>query len=128
MKRNFIVSAVLIILMITTLFLKSVWLGFMYFSLSFLILLCVYWIVNLILYYLQDYYYSFEEDFMQYRAEVINDSLVTTASFDENKELYIKKFKKSLRKYKLIDIAKMIFLLMVVVVCIVAMARGSFKV
>lgn len=128
MKRNFIVSTILIILMITALCLKSVWLGFMYFSLSFLILLCLYWIINLILYYLQDYYYSFEEDFMQYRAEVINDSLVTTASFDENKELYIKKFKKSLRKYKLIDIAKMIFLLMVVVVCIVAMARGSFKV
>lgn len=126
MKRNLIVSGILLVLMIVSACLKSVWAGFIYFAMSFLILLCIYWLANMIIHYLEDYYYSFEEEFKEYRAEIINSSLLSSQEFDQNKEEYIKKYKKSLRKYKFIDISKMIFVLMVIVICIIAMARGKF--
>ena len=107
---------------------KSLWMGFVYFSLSFLAVLCMYWFAVLITYYIEDYHNNFEEDFKEYRAEVINSSTLTSEEFDQNQQLHIKKFKKSLRKYKLIDVVKMLFLVMVIVVCIVAMAKGNFKI
>ena len=126
MKKNIIISAILLALIATTAFLKSVWIGFIYFSLSFVIMLAGYWLVKLILYYYEDYYLAFEEDFKQYKAEVINSTALTTQVFEENVEEHIKKYKKSLRKYKLIDIAKMLFALMLIVVCIFVIAQGNF--
>ena len=128
MKRNIIVSVILLVLMITTVCMKSLWIGFVYFSLSFLAVLCMYWFAVLITYYIEDYHNNFEEDFKEYRAEIINSSTLTSEEFDQNQQQHLKKFKKSLRKYKLIDIVKMLFLVMVIVACIVAMAKGNFKI
>lgn len=127
MKRNLFVSGVFLVLIVLSACLKSVWIGFIYFSLSFLILLCIYWLVTLIKYYIEDYYSSFEEDFIEYRAEILNSSLLSGQEFDENKDTYIKKYKKTLRKHKFIDISKMIFVLMVIVICFLAMAKGNFN-
>ncbi len=128
MKKNIIISAIFLALIVTTVLLKSVWAGFIYFSLSFVIILAVYWLIRLILYYYEDYFLSFEEDFKQYKAEIINSTALTNEIFEQNIDEHIKKFKKSLRKYKLIDIAKMLFVLMIIVVCIVAIAQGKFNI
>lgn len=80
----------------------------------------------LITYYYEDYYLYFEEDFKEYKAELINSTTLTSEEFEQNIEAYIKKYKKTQRKYKAIDIFKILFLLAVIVVCIVAMARGKF--
>ena len=125
MKRNLIISFILALVMVVSICLKSVWGGFIYFSLSSLTLLGIFWFINLIINFLEDYYYSFEEDFKEYKAEMINSTALTSETFEENRPLYIKKYKKSLRRYKFIDICKMLFLLMVVVICIVVMAKGN---
>ena len=94
MKKNIYITAILLGMIILTLCLKSLWIGFMYFSLSFVIILCLYWSLNLIVNYLEDYYYCFDEDFIKYKAELINSSSITTEIFEQNKKSYIKKFKK----------------------------------
>lgn len=127
MKRNIYVTASLLALIILTICLRSLWIGFMYFSLSFLIILCFYWFVYLILLYLEDYYYCFDEDFIKYKAELINSSNITILEFEQNQLFYIKKFKKSMRKYKLIDIFKILFLLTVIIIALVSMAKGNFN-
>lgn len=127
MKRNWIVSIILLVLMVTTICLKSVWNGFIYFSISFLILLSLYWLITLIVYYVEDYYFSFDEDFKEYKAELINSTNVTSEQFEENLNLYIKDYKKSIRKFKVIDIFKILFLLVVIILCILAMAKGNLN-
>ena len=79
----------------------------------------------LIVYYVEDYYFSFDEDFKEYKAELINSTNVTSEQFEENLNLYIKDYKKSIRKFKAIDIFKILFLLVVIILCILAMAKGN---
>jgi len=98
----------------------------MYFSLSFLSLLSLYWLFNYIIYYLEDYYYNFESDFIEYKAELINSTSLTSQEIENDLNQYIKKYKKSIRKYKLIDITKILFFVMVFVICMVSMAKGEF--
>lgn len=88
----------------------------MYFSLAFLTMLCLYWFLNLIIYYLQDYHYNFDEGFAEYKAIYINTSNMTTEEFEESEGYFLKKYKRSLIKYKLIDIGKMLILLMIIIV------------
>lgn len=107
--------------------LRPVWQGFVYFSLSFLILLCIFGIVIFSLKYIEDYYKSFDNDFKEFKAETINFTNITSLEFDENIKFYIKKFKKSLLQDKLIDIFKILFLLAMIVVCIVTMIKIWFK-
>ena len=128
MKKNILISAILLAIIITTACLKSVWIGFIYFSLAFVIVLSGFWLIRLILYYYEDYFLAFDEDFKEYRAEVINSTALTSETFEQDIESHIKKFKKSQRKYKLIDIAKILFALMMIVICIVAIVQGKFNI
>jgi len=126
MKRNILITVGLIVLIVLFVCLKSLWEGFMYFSLSFLSLLSLYWLFNYIIYYLEDYYYNFESDFIEYKAELINSTSLTSQEIENDLNQYIKKYKKSIRKYKLIDITKILFFVMVFVICMVSMAKGEF--
>ena len=74
--KNILVSVLMIILIIATACLKSVWTGFLYFSLSFIIILSFYWIAVLLIRYLEEFSESFEEDFKMYCANLINYSLL----------------------------------------------------
>ncbi len=124
MKRNLYFTSVLLFLIVVFACLKFCWQGFMYFSLFCLIFLCIYWIITLVLYYIEDYYYCFEEDFLAYKAMMINTTDLTTEEFEQNKAIYIKSYKKSLRKDKIFDICKMLGLVMIVVVAILGVIRG----
>ncbi len=121
--KKWIASGVLIALIILFACIKSVWSGFIYFSLAFLGILCILWVVLLTYYYIEDYYKHFDEDFKQYKAEIINDYNIDTIDFEGNIELYIKKYKKSLRLDKFIDICKIVF----VIAIFVAIAVIVFK-
>lgn len=122
MKKWFI-SGTLLLLTIFFALLRPVWQGFVYFSLSFLILLCIFGIVIFSLKYIEDYYKHFDNDFKEFKAETINFTNITSLEFDEDIKFYIKKFKKSLLQDKLIDIFKILFLLAMIVVCIVTMIK-----
>lgn len=126
MKRNLIVSVSLIFLIVLMACLKNVWQGFTYFSLSFLVVLSVYWIVILVVKYIEDYYTYFEEDFKIYKAEMLNSTMLMREEFEQNENYYIKKYKRSQLRYKLMDIAKMLFLLVIIVISIVGMTKGGF--
>lgn len=118
---KWIVSGVLIALTVLFACLKFVWVGFVYFGVSSLSLLCLYWIYERIKLYRKDYHLNFEQAFIAYKADYINYSNSSTEDFENNIQEHYKYFKKMLRREKFIDIFKIIFILMVFVVCIVAM-------
>ena len=121
--HKWIISAILLALVIIFTALKSVWSGFVYFAIPFMALLCLYWIVLLILYYKEDYYDNFEEDFRRFKAETVNTYNVSTEEFENNINFYIKKLKKSLRFDKTIDVFKIIFVLTIFVIFIVILFK-----
>lgn len=115
---RFIVTAVGVALIATFGALKNTWAGFNYFALVFTCLLCLYWIISLSI----DYYYKFikvdEQEFKLYKAQLVNYKNIPLSDIELNEKLYIKKFKKSQRKDKLIEIGKILFLLGIFIGCI----------
>ena len=97
-KKRWLISAILLGLMVLFLALKAVWVDFIFVALPFLVLFCIYWVVMLILDFIEEYYTYFDDDFRGYRAEMINLYNITKDEFDANIELYIKKYKKRDRK------------------------------
>ena len=108
------------------LLLKYVWVGFIYFACLFLVYICVYWIVMLIFNYKEEFFDGFEEKFKLYYAKTINFSNVTAADIENNPKIYIKKFKKTLIKDKLIEIGKMLFLLSLTITLVISMSTQIF--
>ncbi len=119
--RNFLVTLILLVLIILFVSLQSLWGGLVYFALSFLIVLCIYWIVIFILQYINDYYKSFDEDFKFYCIDLINSTNMTTSEVNENIEELKKDYKKSLIRDKIIDIAKILVAVSVIAACIAGM-------
>ncbi len=119
--KNFIVTSSLLIAIILFVSLQSYWNGLVYFALSFLIILSIYWIVIFILQYINDYYKSFEEDFKLYCINLINTTNLTTNEVNNNIEEFKKKFKKSLIRDKIIDITKILIAVSVIISCIISM-------
>ena len=119
--RNFYVTLTLLILIILFASLQSFWGGLVYFALSFLIILCLYWIMIFINQYIVDYYSTFEEDFKKYCAEIINSTSITSQELNENINFYKKKYKRSLIRDKVFDIAKILFAFSVIAYCIAGM-------
>ena len=120
-KKRWLISAILLGFMVLFLALKAVWADFVFVALPFLVLFCIYWVVMLILDFIEEYYTYFDDDFRGYRAEMINLYNITKDEFDANIELYIKKYKKSLRLDKALDIFKILFM-----ISLLAMAIGAF--
>ena len=127
MKNKIIISSVLVGLIVITACLKSVWTGFLYFAVSSLALLCLYWCGMFIYQYIDNYKWHFEEDFAFYRAEVINSTGISEADFEAGKNAYIKKFKRTQIREKLIDIFKILISFSLAITCIVVMATGAIR-
>ena len=119
--RNFLITLILLVLIILFVSLQSLWGGLVYFALSFLIVLCIYWIVIFILQYINDYYKSFDEDFKFYCIDLINSTNMTTSEVNENIEELKKDYKKSLIRDKIVDIAKILVAVSVIAACIAGM-------
>lgn len=115
---RFLITLIGLALIITFGALKNTWAGFNYFALVFTCLLCLYWIVTLSI----EYYFRFikldEEEYKLYVAKLVNYKGLNLADIEQNEKLYIKKFKKSQRKEKLIEIGKILFLLGILIGCI----------
>ena len=122
-KNTWLISAILLGLVILCSSLKSVWSGFVYVALPFLTLFCLYWFIILVLNFVEDYYKNFDEEFKIYKAEIINETNITSQIFEENLNFYIKKFKKSLRLDKFIDICKILFVLSIFAVTVTAIIK-----
>ena len=122
-KNKWLISAILLGLVILFSSLKSVWSGFVYVALPFLTLFCLYWFIILVLNFVVDYYKYFDEEFKIYKAEIINETNITSQIFEENLNFYIKKFKKSLRLDKFIDICKILFVLSIFAVTVTAIIK-----
>ena len=122
-KNKWLISAILLGLVILFSSLKSVWSGFVYVALPFLTLFCLYWFIILVLNFVEDYYKNFDEEFKIYKAEIINETNITSQIFEENLNFYIKKFKKSLRLDKFIDICKILFVLSIFAVSFMAIIK-----
>lgn len=119
--RNFLITLILLVLIILFVSLQSLWGGLVYFALSFLIVLAIYWIVVFILQYINDYYKSFDEDFKFYCIDLINSTNMTTSEVNENIEELKKDYKKSLIRDKIVDIAKILVAVSVIAACIAGM-------
>ena len=120
--RNILVTGILIVLIVLFAALQSFWQGCLYFALSFMIILSIYWIVIFILQYIEDYYKAFDDDFKAYCVELINRTELTTSQVSSNIEFYKKRYKKTLIRDKIIDIAKMLVALSIIIACIIGMA------
>ena len=119
--RNFLITLILLVLIILFVSLQSLWGGLVYFALSFLIVLAIYWIVVFILQYINDYYKSFDEDFKFYCIDLINSTNMTTSEVNENIEELKKDYKKSIIRDKIVDIAKILVAVSVIAACIAGM-------
>ncbi len=123
MKNKIFVTISAILLILLFAFLRSVWAGFVYFSISILIVISFYWIIVIIL----DYIYEFRtkdlEGFKMFCAELINISDITSQDIENNKQEYIKKYKKSILKYKFIEWVKILFLVSLIVISIISMIK-----
>ena len=127
MKNKYLISGILFAIMILFGCLKTVWSGFIYFSVSSLAVLCLFWSVFFIYQYIDTYKWHFEEDFAFYKATVINSSAITDEDFEAGRKVYVKKFKKTLVRDKMIDIFKILFCLSFAITCIVAMTTGVVR-
>ena len=94
------------------------WAGFIYFALSICILFALYWFVLLVIDYRARFKSVNEDEFNHYIAHLVNSSDVTLELVEKSRDYYIKKFKKSLWREKMIEIAKIIFALGVIAACI----------
>ena len=121
---NIIVTLLSILLLILFAVLKTIWIGFVYFAIVTLIGICLYWIVIISINYIYEYRTNLLSGFKFFCAKIINSSNVTTQMIEDDKENYIKKYKKSLVKEKVIEWVKILFLLSIIIVSIVAIVTG----
>ncbi len=116
--KNWIITGIFLTLMVVFACLKFVWANFLYFALACIILICMFWVIQLSLYYYIDYYKDYEDDFKNFKAEIINSKNITQQEFDDNIDFYIKLHKKNRSYYKVIDIFKILFVLVIMIISI----------
>ena len=125
MKNHIILTLFALILIITFSLLRQVWGGFSYFAIVSLIGICIYWIVIIVLDYIYEYKTKLLDKFKFYCAKLINSSSLTSQEIEDNKQYYIKKFKKTLWKEKFIELAKLGILFIIIIFSIIAIIRGE---
>lgn len=123
--KNFLFTTISLIIIVIFALLKLVWVGFSYFSLAGLMILSIYWAIQFIGSYIYQYRTTLEEKYKYYVAQIVNTSNVTTEEVLSNRNLYFKKFKKTLFKDKTIEIAKISFSLMLALICLITMFIGK---
>lgn len=123
--KNFLFTTISLIIIVIFALLRLVWVGFSYFSLAGLMILSIYWAIQFIRSYIYQYRTTLEEKYKYYVAQIVNTSNVTTEEVLSNRNLYFKKFKKTLFKDKTIEIAKISFSLMLALICLITMFIGK---
>lgn len=123
--KNFLFTTISLIIIVIFALLRLVWVGFSYFSLAGLMILSIYWAIQFIGSYIYQYRTTLEEKYKYYVAQIVNTSNVTTEEVLSNRNLYFKKFKKTLFKDKTIEIAKISFSLMLALICLITMFIGK---
>ena len=78
---KWIISGCLLGLAILFVCLKSVWTGFLYLSLAFLCALCLFWVYIRIKIYIRDYHTNFDKAFVNYKADVLNNTNATAGNY-----------------------------------------------
>ncbi len=101
-KIPYIVTIVLAILAGLFAILKKYWEGFVYFVLTSLLLLAVFWGVWQIYLYFTSYKKELEERFVLYRSQKIIEAGISVEAFDENIKSYRQAFNKKLRREKFV--------------------------
>ena len=122
---NFIVTIISALLILTFGLLNEVWAGFSYFSLVLFTGICIYWLVILIISYINNYIKNIDERYKFYCAQLINSTNLTSEDINEKPELYFKQFKRSLRKEKLLEIAKALVVLTILISCVSLFFSGN---
>ncbi len=117
----YIITAILIVLAGIFALLNRVWAGFVYFVLSFLLLLSIFWAVWLIIEYFTTFKRELDESFKLYRADTINSKEVSAQQFDANIPVYKKQFNRKILKVKLVKWGIVIFCFAVAVAFLVGM-------
>ena len=105
--------------------LSGLWSGMLYFALAGIIAILVYWIVVLVLDYKHEFYTLFDEKFNLYLAKLINYSSTTREDIENNSQVYIKKFKKTLVGDKVKQITIMAVMAVVIVICFSLIFSGK---
>ena len=126
MKYKFWVLGTLGLLAVVSAALKEVWGGFSYIALAFLCAFCIYLGAVFIYQYLVDYKWHFDEDFAYYKAETINTSALSEEEFEQNREIFIKKYKNSIAREKIIDIFKILVCFSIAITGIVLICTNVF--
>ncbi len=115
---NVIITCTLVILIAMFGLLKTIWGGFIYFALSALVVLFVYWLIILIKSYIITFHKNIDERYKIYCANIVNSSSITLQEIESKNQIYFNQFKKSLRKEKLLEIAKMLLVASLLVICV----------
>lgn len=118
-----LVSIISIALTVLFAALGSVWVGFQYFSLSCLSILCLVWVYFIVKDYIYEYVTLYDEKFNLFFVKLINSQNIDLQSVENNKITYQKKFNKTLVKEKAIEWLKIFVLYAVVGLCLIAMIK-----
>lgn len=105
----YIVTAGLIALAALFAILNKVWSGFVYFVLSSMLLLALFWAVWLIFQFFTTYKQELDESFKYYRAKKVGEGQISAEAFDAAEKTYRKQFEKSMLKDKLLRWAVILF-------------------
>lgn len=105
--------------------LEKLWAGMLYFAMCGVILLALFWAVILSLRYKREFKDEFEENFKTYLAQTINSTSLSSEEIISNRDVYQKKFKKTLVFDKLKQIAIISVLIVVAIICFSIMVSGK---
>lgn len=122
---NFIVTAVLAILVAVFGLLRTIWTGFAYFSLVALVAICLYWLFVLIKTYIYDFHKDINEKYKIYCAQIVNSTSINLEDIENNNDKYFAEFKKTLRKEKIFEILKMILVATLLITCVSLFFTGK---
>lgn len=123
--RNVFITIIGVILIGLSSFLSRFWSGMLYSALVFTIALMVFWIVVMIINYKHEFCENFQEKFDIYVANLINYSALTLKDIEDNLDVYLKKFKKTLLVDKIKRIMIMAVMFVVVIICFSIMLSGK---
>lgn len=121
MKFIYIYTVILLVIITIFSILNSVWSGFAYFTLAFAALLLFLWSVEFLLRYIFTFKPHLEERFRLYKAEIINEKNISIEEFNQNEDVFRKKFKRTLLKEYFVWFCKIIGIFFLGVSVIVGM-------
>lgn len=125
--KNFLITVGGIVFIALCCGLSKLWTGLLYFGLTGLTALAIYWAVLLIFSYRRTFVEEFDEQFRVYLANLVNYSSLTSEEVAGNIEFHKKKFKKTLIVDKTKRIAIISVLFVVAIICVSLMISGKIS-